>query len=244
MCARWHGLPGGGGPTVQQSNSSRVGGPTVGPRRKSTQRDTRGGRMAGMTSTPKAVIPTRYAGCHFRSRLEARWAVREAQWYDLWMGKDYNRVHYRARKNLDDRCSRCGDTERLQAALRADIPAARLLTDPDHGCLFSEDVADYFTLCLACHKHMDGVELRTHCRSGHAYTPENTSVRPDGSRRCLACHREQEAVRLSDPEARRRKQELDRQRRKPLTKQQRARKSALQRFRRRETRFERGESPR
>lgn len=28
-----------------------------------------------MTTPPITAIPTRYAGCHFRSRLEARWAV-------------------------------------------------------------------------------------------------------------------------------------------------------------------------
>lgn len=32
------------------------------------------GHGAAMTAVPNA-IPTRYAGCHFRSRLEARWAV-------------------------------------------------------------------------------------------------------------------------------------------------------------------------
>lgn len=29
---------------------------------------------------------------------------------------------------------------------------------------------------------------RTHCASGHEYTPENTYQRPDGRRRCRACH--------------------------------------------------------
>lgn len=178
------------------------------------------------------AIETAYGGCRFRSRLEARWAVGEARWYGSRMGNDYNRVHHHARKNLDSACTRCGGTDRLQAALRPDAPAAHLLTDPDHGCLFSEDPADYFTLCLACHRHLDGVELRTHCRAGHAYTAENTSTRPDGSRRCLTCHREQEAARLSDPAARERKREADRQRRKPLTKEQRERKTQLQRLRR------------
>lgn len=30
---------------------------------------------------------------------------------------------------------------------------------------------------------------RTHCKNGHEYTPENTSVRADGTRRCLTCQR-------------------------------------------------------
>lgn len=42
---------------------------------------------------------------------------------------------------------------------------------------------------------------RTHCLHGHEYTPENTSIRPDGSRRCLACHRENAArYKAADPE--------------------------------------------
>ena len=30
---------------------------------------------------------------------------------------------------------------------------------------------------------------KTHCKHGHEYTPETTSFRPDGSRRCLVCRR-------------------------------------------------------
>lgn len=32
--------------------------------------------------------------------------------------------------------------------------------------------------------------MRDHCKHGHAYTPENTYIRPgDGNRRCLTCQR-------------------------------------------------------
>jgi len=30
---------------------------------------------------------------------------------------------------------------------------------------------------------------KTHCVHGHPYTPENTSMRPDGSRKCITCRR-------------------------------------------------------
>jgi len=32
------------------------------------------------------------------------------------------------------------------------------------------------------------MNLETHCRNGHERTPENTYVRPSGSRQCRACH--------------------------------------------------------
>ena len=35
----------------------------------------------------------------------------------------------------------------------------------------------------------------THCVHGHEYTPENTIVRDDGSRRCRTCRRAQELKR-------------------------------------------------
>jgi len=30
---------------------------------------------------------------------------------------------------------------------------------------------------------------KTHCIHGHEYTPENTAMRPDGSRKCIECRR-------------------------------------------------------
>lgn len=31
---------------------------------------------------------------------------------------------------------------------------------------------------------------RTHCESGHEYTPKNTRIEPDGARRCRTCRRD------------------------------------------------------
>jgi len=39
-------------------------------------------------------------------------------------------------------------------------------------------------------------QSRTHCSNGHAYTPENTHIRPDGTRRCRQCKRESERRRI------------------------------------------------
>jgi len=31
---------------------------------------------------------------------------------------------------------------------------------------------------------------KTHCKHGHEFTPENTYIRPNGTRKCRACNRE------------------------------------------------------
>lgn len=42
---------------------------------------------------------------------------------------------------------------------------------------------------------------KTHCPQGHEYTPENTYTRPDGTRRCQACHCQREMARwAANPE--------------------------------------------
>ena len=42
------------------------------------------------------------------------------------------------------------------------------------------------------HRPPDERELPTHCLANHEYTPENTYVRPDGSRECKQCKREKQ----------------------------------------------------
>lgn len=146
-------------------------------------------------------------------------------------GPEYNRVHHLARKLLLGACIRCRATERLQAALSPGAPVGNLRKDPVSGCMYSMDPADYMTLCQPCHRIMDLVEGRTHCSNGHEYTPENTGAAPGNARRCLACHRDEEAKRLSDPEARARKQAADREyrRRNPITPEQHVRRMEMQR---------------
>lgn len=147
---------------------------------------------------------------------------------------EYDRVHYAARKLLADTCARCGATTGLEAALNPETPADRLRLDETINCLYSSDPADYMTLCRPCHKHMDRVESRTHCKNDHEYTPENTHIRPDGSRQCRICNRENAARWRDDPENRVRKNAADREYRKrnPVSPEQHARRMALQRLRR------------
>lgn len=149
-------------------------------------------------------------------------------------GKEYMRAHYAARNAIDKTCEHCGANERLHAALRPDVPAEHIKIDPISKCSFSLYPLDYFALCIPCHRKLDWVELRTHCRHGHEYTPENTHVKSDGSRRCRTCHREQARLHNSQPEKRQIKNERDSTYRTahPMTPEQKARKLELQRQRR------------
>ena len=150
-------------------------------------------------------------------------------------GREYASVHHAARKLLSGKpCGHCGTIGRIDAALSPDTDGSRLRTDPQTGCRYSTDPADYLPLCRACHFKMDA-EGRETCAKGHERTPGNTSYKPDGSRRCLACHRENERARLADPAARERKNAA--QRRRPLNPAQQARKTELQRRRRAEQRM-------
>lgn len=145
-------------------------------------------------------------------------------------GAEYARVHYAARKLLDTECARCGALEPLEAAFRPDTPEHRKKIDRATGCAYSLDLRDYVTLCIPCHRRLDLVDGRPYCLSGHRYTPDNTSIKTDGSRRCLTCHRDQESRRMQGPEYRERKHQRDRGR--VLTAAQKARKIYLQRQRR------------
>lgn len=145
---------------------------------------------------------------------------------------EYDLIHYQARKALaGSACEHCGATERIQAALRPGADPSRLWIDPTTGCHYSLYLSDYHPLCHPCHFRMDA-EARETCASGHRRTPENTSRRPDDTRRCLVCHREQERARKAEPEVRARINARQRELKRPLTSEQRARKTELQRARR------------
>lgn len=50
------------------------------------------------------------------------------------------------------------------------------------------DPERYLPLCKACHIALDRPP-KTHCVAGHAFTPENTYVRPNGVKNCKICRR-------------------------------------------------------
>lgn len=149
-------------------------------------------------------------------------------------GKEYMRAHYAARKAIATTCTYCGAVNQVHAALRPDVPAEHIKIDPISKCTFSLSTCDYFALCIPCHRKLDWVELRTHCSHGHEYTPENTHIKPDGSRRCRTCHREQARAHNAQPKNRQIKNKRDKEYRAahPMTPEQKARKLELQRQRR------------
>lgn len=57
-------------------------------------------------------------------------------------------------------------------------------------------VADNVADKMSKGRWSNGTEnLNNHCRSGHEFTDENTYVRPDGHRACVACRRVRTGVR-------------------------------------------------
>jgi hypothetical protein len=49
---------------------------------------------------------------------------------------------------------------------------------------------DVQPVCTECHARRDGAKAKqTHCIHGHEFTPENTIVRPNGTRQCRECRR-------------------------------------------------------
>lgn len=51
-----------------------------------------------------------------------------------------------------------------------------------------------------------GNRLRDECWRGHKFTPENTAIRPNGSRLCRTCARERRREKMKDPAYRERQQ--------------------------------------
>lgn len=103
----------------------------------------------------------------------------------------YYTVHRRARKQMADTCARCGDRERLEAALKPSTPAERLLTCKYKGLRYSANLNDYEALCVPCHRHQDIGKGRPNptCRKGHPLTPDNIRFHTNGRRQCLTCYR-------------------------------------------------------
>jgi hypothetical protein len=64
------------------------------------------------------------------------------------------------------------------------------LAENRRDCL-AKDRANLNTTSIAAatRARAEAQRAATHCANGHAYTPENTSIRPNGRRRCITCRR-------------------------------------------------------
>ncbi|MEY9839682.1 hypothetical protein [Streptacidiphilus sp. EB103A] len=105
---------------------------------------------------------------------------------------EYSRIHKQARKVMARACAECGTTKQLEVALRADAPKENLRVVGERQRRYSTDIAHYRTLCLPCHRAANGYAAGgPRCKWGHEYTPANTRIDMDGSRRCRECiHRQ------------------------------------------------------
>lgn len=113
----------------------------------------------------------------------------------------YKKIHLQARRTMNMVCIGCGATERLEAALQPTASTENLRVEPEKGLCYSVEVDDYRAMCIPCHRRLD---LFTHCKRGHEYTPENTLWRSAGSgyRICRTCRREQDLEQLDANRAR------------------------------------------
>lgn len=59
---------------------------------------------------------------------------------------------------------------------------------------YKRDVADYRRLCVHCHRMLDGQKHKPFCINGHAMTEDNIYVRPNKTRQCRTCKRENHKI--------------------------------------------------
>jgi hypothetical protein len=53
---------------------------------------------------------------------------------------------------------------------------------------------DVVPVCRKCHARRGPKAQQTACAHGHAYTPENTKMRSNGTRECRTCRRQRESA--------------------------------------------------
>lgn len=70
-----------------------------------------------------------------------------------------------------------------------DDQRVRLAVDHIDNDILNNDPANLRATCQPCNVRRPS-QRRTACNAGHDYTPENTYVDPNGSRRCRTCMRE------------------------------------------------------
>lgn len=81
-------------------------------------------------------------------------------------------------------CEICG----VELEWRTSDRRRRLAVDHIDNNILNNDLSNLRPTCQPCNVKRPHA-LRTACNAGHEYTPENTYVDPNGSRRCRTCMR-------------------------------------------------------
>ena len=112
----------------------------------------------------------------------------------LWLGtiqRGYGHIHFAGKKRRAHRVS--------YELARGPIPDGLVLdhlccekscVNPDH----LEATTDAVNIQRAPNHSSKQLAARTHCKHGHAFTPENTCVKSDGARSCITCRRAQQKI--------------------------------------------------
>lgn len=102
----------------------------------------------------------------------------------------YTGAHRRIRKERgkpsDHLCVDCGKSAEEWSYDGDDEERHQLMNGT--RLAFSLNPSSYSPRCRKCHSRYDDRRReRTHCKRGHEFTPENTYIRPRGTRECRAC---------------------------------------------------------
>ena len=78
--------------------------------------------------------------------------------------------------------------EKMHVLHKCDI---KLCINPHHLFLGTNSENQIDSVKKGRHAH----RRKTHCKVGHEFDQNNTYIKPDGERRCLTCHRQQDRIR-------------------------------------------------
>lgn len=106
------------------------------------------------------------------------------------VGRDGDKKQARQKVNLEVREGRLAAPNSLPCVDCGHIwEPSGIRHEYDHFLGYAaEHHYDVEAVCSRCHHKREQVK-RTHCKHGHAFTPENTILTIGGTRQCLACRR-------------------------------------------------------
>lgn len=112
--------------------------------------------------------------------------------------RDGDRKQARQRINVEVRTGRRPHPNTLPCARCGHVwgPGERRHEYDHYLGYAAEHHLDVEPVCTTCHAAKDSSKAKqTHCLRGHAFTPENTVTKANGTRQCRQCTRERDARR-------------------------------------------------